>query len=149
MPEVEQVLYGRRCCARIVDPGRMERGVVHPEHSDGHAQGVQHLGLCVGEHQAGDDERVHPLAHRHLGEEPVAAGGVAQVVQQQVERGVMKHGLDRTEDLGEVPTIDEGNHYADGCGAAAGQASRERRGYVVQFTSGGKDAIASGGSDVR
>ena len=82
MAKLDEVPDGVASTLLVVDAGRVQAGLVDAEHPHWNAEFAQRARLAVGEHQAGDDDRVHALAYRHPGEEALPSLLVAQVVEQ-------------------------------------------------------------------
>ncbi len=133
----------------VVDAGGEEAVALQPEQADRAAQRFERRDLLVGQHEADDQHRVDPLAHRHHVEEPRSAGLVAEVVEQQVEAGLAQRGLDGVDDLGEEPAVDERDDDADRRGAPTGQPGGERRGDVVEICGRLDDPVPGAVRDVR
>jgi len=121
---------------------------VDPHHPDGDVQALQHLGLVVGEHETGEHDRVHALAHwQHL-EKALPALHVAEVVQQQVVAGLMQHALDSAQHLGEIPAMHERDDDADRCRTPARESRRERGRDVVQLSRGCQHPVPGRSGDI-
>ncbi len=82
-------------------------------------------------------------------EEPVSAGLVAEVVEQQVETVRAEHLLDSGDDLAEEPPVDIGDHDADRSRASGREPGGAGGHDISQLLGGRQNPGPRGGRDAR